>query len=205
MSVNVQEVYIDPKTGRLTLEGYKLLAEFSTLSGTAAGVAMLNAADAAAQRALLNVADGATADPWSYVTLALDNTVSTTAVADVTGMSFTAVANTAYEVEIFGAFQTAATTTGIGIALNIPSGTVFGMCFAPSANTTAMITQTRADDTVIAPTTAVGTANTDFPMFGKYLVTVGGTGGTVQLRQRSEIAASDSVLRAGLRMKWRVI
>ena len=150
-------------------------------------------------------ASGGGADPWSYVTLASDNTVSTTTVADVTGMSFTATANTAYEVEIFGAFQTAATTTGIGVAFNIPSGTVSGMCFAPSANTTAMVTLTRADDAVIAPTTAVATANTDFPIFGKYLISVGASGGMVQLRQRSEIAGSNSVLKAGLRMKYRAV
>lgn len=150
-------------------------------------------------------APGGGSDPWVYLSLASNSTVSTTALADVSGMSFTGSANTTYEIEIFGAFQTAATTTGIGIALNIPSGTVYGMTFAPSANTTAMITQNLADDTVLAPTTAVAAANTDYAMFGKFLVEIGATGGAVQLRQRSEVAASNTVLKAGLRMKYRAI
>lgn len=149
-------------------------------------------------------APGGGSDPWTYVALASDSTVSTTAHADVTGMSFTAANSTAYEVEIFGPFQTAATTTGIGVAFNIPSGSVIGLAIAPSANTTAMITQQRADDAIVAVTTAVATANTDFMMWGKYLIAVT-TGGTVQLRQRSEVAGSKTVLKAGFRLKYRAI
>lgn len=208
------------------------IAASAISDATTAGRNMLTAANVAAQTALLDVftsslkglvpssgggttnflrADGTWAvpgggsDPWTYLSLASNNTVSTTALADVTGMSFTGDANTTYEVEIFGAFQTAATTTGIGIAFNIPSGTVYGMTFAPSANTTAMITQNLADDTVLAPTTAVAAANTYYAIFGKFLIAVGGTGGTVQLRQRSEVAASNSILKAGLKMKYRTV
>lgn len=173
--------------------------------GTAAGRALLTAADESAQRAVLNVEDGAAAERWSYVSLVSDNTVSTTANADVTGMSFTALADTTYEVEVFGAFSTNATTTGIGLSLDIPSGSVIGMTLASSSNTAVLATQTRADDATLAPTTGVASANANFPLWGKYLVAVGNTGGAVQLRQRSEVAGSNTVLVAGLRMKWRAI
>lgn len=208
------------------------IAASAISDATTAGRNILTAANVAAQTALLDVftsslkglvpssgggttnflrADGTWAvpgggsDPWTYLSLASNNTVSTTALADVTGMSFTGDANTAYEVEIFGAFQTAAKTTGIGIALNIPSGNVIGLALAPSSNTAIIATQTRADDATLAPTTGVATENADFPIWGKYLVSVGGSGGAVQLRQRSEIAASNTVLKAGLRMKWRAV
>ena len=37
MSLNIQEVYVDPRTGKLTLEGYKMLsALFSRLDALAA-------------------------------------------------------------------------------------------------------------------------------------------------------------------------
>ena len=111
---------------------------------------------------------GGSSDTWQQ--LASDNTVSTTALADVTGLSFEADSGTTYLVKLFGAFQTAATTTSIQ----------------------------RADNAVIAPTTAVPTANTNIPISGWWIVAIGGTGGTVQLRQRSEIAASNTVLKAGI-------
>lgn len=144
-------------------------------------------------------------DISTTLTLASNSTVSTTTNVDVSGMSFTALANTDYEIEVLGSFQTIATTTGIGISLDIPSGSVNGFVIAPSANTTSMISIQRSDDATVAPTTGVGAANTVFPLWGKYLVKIGATGGTVQLRQRSEVAASNSIIMAGTIMKYRVI
>jgi hypothetical protein len=146
---------------------------------------------------------GGVEEPWRYVTLASDNIVSTTALADVTGMSFEAVANATYEVEVFGAFQTAATTTGMKLAFSIPSGTITGMALLSSTNTAPQHSIQRASDAAIAPTTGVPTLNADLPVFGKYLIAIGSTGGTVQLRQGSEVASSNTTLVAGLRLKYR--
>lgn len=129
--------------------------------------------------------------------LAADNTVSTTAFADVTGMSFTGEADSTYIVEIAGTFQTAATTTGIGLAFDIPSGAVSGQILAPTSTTApANILQT-GDDAVLSPSTGVAAANTNYPLLGRTLIRIGATGGTVKLRQRSEIASSNTVLKAG--------
>jgi hypothetical protein len=144
-------------------------------------------------------------DLWTYLTLALNSASSVTALAGVTGMSFTGLALTSYEVEIFGAFRSAATTTGIALALDIPSGSVIGLAFAPSSNTAVLATQTRADGAALAATTGVASANANIPLFGKYLVTLGVTGGTVQLMLGSEVAASAVTLQAGLRMKYRAV
>lgn len=145
------------------------------------------------------------ADPWTHLKLSADSVVSTIAHADVAGMSFTALADTVYEIEIFGAMQSAATTTGIGVAFKIPSGTVDGMTIVPNSTTSIQAAMQRADDAIAAPTTAVATVAVNWPIFGKYLVAVGATGGAVQLRQRSEVAGSNTTLMAGLRMKFRQI
>lgn len=70
---------------------------------------------------------GGGGDPWTWATLDADVVNSTNALADVTGMSFAALANTTYLIELVGVFQTAATTTGIAVALDIPSGDVRGL------------------------------------------------------------------------------
>ena len=65
-------------------------------------------------------AGGGGADPWVWTTLAADVANSTTTLAAVTGLSFTAAANTSYLVQLFGALQSAATTTGATLAVDIP-------------------------------------------------------------------------------------
>ena len=47
---------------------------------------------------------------------------NTVTYSNITGLSFINSLNAVYEVEIIGAFQSAATTTGIGLALSVPSG-----------------------------------------------------------------------------------
>lgn len=129
--------------------------------------------------------------------LAADNSVSAATFADVTGMVFTAEADSTYLVELTGTFQTAATTTGIGIAFDIPSGSISGQVFVPTSTTmSANILQT-ADDAVLSPSTGVPAANTNYPLTGRTLIRIGATGGQVKLRQRSEVAGSGTVLKAG--------
>jgi len=131
------------------------------------------------------------------VALASDFTNSTVTFTSVTGMSFTAAANTTYEVEVIGTFQTAVATTGWGMGIDVPSGTVSGAAFAPLATTTLGPAWQNADDTILASATGVPVANTNYPITGRWLVRVEGTGGTVALRWRSEIAASNAILKAG--------
>lgn len=143
-------------------------------------------------------------DGWEYRTLAADFNNSTVEGAAVTGISFPVSANTAYEVEIRGSFQTAAATTGAAAFLNIPSGAVDGGPLAPSTNTgTVQIAPQRASGAVITPTTAVGTAAARYPIMGGWLVQIGATGGTLTMGWRSEIAASEARLHAGTIVKMR--
>lgn len=141
---------------------------------------------------------GGGSDSWTWTKLASNSTVSTTAYADVTGMSFTAAANTTYLVELMGAYQTAATTTGIGLAMDIPSGSVIGSVTVHTNATAHGGVEQIADATTTGASTGVRAVNTNTPIRGKWVIAVGATGGTVQLKQRSEIAASNTVLQAGL-------
>lgn len=142
---------------------------------------------------------GTGADPWSWVKLASNNTVSTTTFANVTGMSFTADANSTYLVNVIGAFQSAATTCGIGLALDIPTGaSVIGLNVSAISATSLGGTEQVVDAATTGATASVRAINTNTPIFAQYVVVIGGTSGTVQLMQRSEVAATNTVLQANL-------
>jgi hypothetical protein len=138
------------------------------------------------------------ADKWTWLKLANNSTVSTVAFANVSGMSFTALANTTYLVDVIGAYQAAATTTGIALALDIPSGSVVGQNIVNTNATTLGGAEQIADATTTGATTGVRAANTNTPITARFVVRTNGTGGTVQLMQRSEVASSNTVLQAGL-------
>lgn len=138
-------------------------------------------------------------DPWTFVKLNANSTVSTVAYANVTGMSFTAQANTTYLVTVVGAYQTAATTTGIGLTLSVPSGTtLIGTMLVNTSATALGGTEIIASGASTGASTGVRAANTNTPIKAEFVVKVGATAGTVQLMQRSEIAASNTVLQADL-------
>lgn len=141
---------------------------------------------------------GGASDPWTYIILASNSTVSTTAYATVTGMSFTALANTTYLIQVFGAYQSAATTTGIGLTLDIPSGSIIGDNVVHTSATALGGVEIIADNASTGASTGVRAANTNTPIRAFFVVAVGVTGGTIQLKQRSEIAASNTVLQAAI-------
>ena len=84
-------------------------------------------------------------DPWVWQKLAADVANSSVTLASVTGLSFVALANTTYLVEVVGTFQSAAATTGIALALDIPSGNVSGQAIHPISATTPGGTEQIAD------------------------------------------------------------
>ena len=123
---------------------------------------------------------------------------STVTLNDVTGFSFTMEANKTYLVTFNGMAQSAATTTGLGLALDIPSGSVIGQVRHELAATTSIFHSQNADAAIVAVTTGVRAANTNFPVFGEWVVQVGVTGGACTLKMRSEIATSAVTLKGGL-------
>lgn len=137
-------------------------------------------------------------DAWAWTKLAADVVNSTVTLANVTGLSFNALANTTYLVDVIGAFQSAATTTGIALALDIPSGSVAGFVEHPTSTTTPNINEQIADAATTGATTGVRAAATNVPITGRFIVAVGVTAGPVQLMCRSEVAASAVTMKAGL-------
>lgn len=119
--------------------------------------------------------------------------------ADVTGLSFTADANGLYLVDVYGTFQSSHTTNGMALAMNIPSGDVSGMGLVPITTTTNNSFLQVADDAVLEASTGVAVAATNYPFFAHWVVRLGSTGGTVQLRFKDEIAstANSATLKAG--------
>jgi hypothetical protein len=138
------------------------------------------------------------ADPWSWTKLSADVSNSTITLAPVTGLSFVAAANTTYLVELVGTFQSGATTTGIALALDIPSGAVTGQIIHPISATTLGSIEQIADAATTGATSGVRAAATNVPVLATFIVAVGITGGTVQLLFRSEVAASAVTMKAGL-------
>lgn len=137
------------------------------------------------------------------VALANDQAFSTTSLADVTGISLALAANTDYIIDIVGSFQSAATTTGIGLALNV-GGTVTriaGQANHPISATAQGACAQEANNAVTGATTGVRATAVPVALEGKWFVRMGATGGNAQLRCRSEIAGSAITLHAGLRMR----
>jgi hypothetical protein len=141
---------------------------------------------------------GGGADPWSWTKLAADVANSTVTLAPVTGLSFTALANTTYLVELIGTFQSAATTTGIALALDIPSGSVSGLLLHPTSGTALGGTEQIADNASTGATTGVRAANSNVAVTARWIIAIGATGGAVQLQFRSEVAASAVTMKAAL-------
>lgn len=142
----------------------------------------------------------------TWIKLAADSANSTVTLANVTGMSFTALALTTYVVKCRLPFQTAATTTGIAVALDVPTGAqVYGLGVHATSATALGGNEQIADAATTGATTGVRAANTNTLLVAEYLVIVGAVGGTVQLMMRSEVAASAATLKAGGIMGYQAV
>lgn len=180
---------------------------------TAAGFALLDDADAAAQRTTLGLGTAAVEDTSAfenpltfagslsrsgdtitnnvqYLTMSGDVASSSTAMADVTGMSFTGAAGAKYLVTGVIVFRSAATTTGLGLAWNTPAGDTGLLVFHHlSATQTMSGGSAITDDTTKNLSVGVTTLNENVAV-GVQSVIHCVNGGTVQLRLRSEVNAS---------------
>lgn len=142
-------------------------------------------------------ASGGGSDPWTWLKLASDVSESQ-ALGTTTGLSFSAAANTTYIVRVFGAFQSAATTTGIGLFMDVPfAASVTGVVSHPTSNTALGCCIQRANGALVTRTTGVPSINIDIPISGEFLVVTGGTPQTANLGLISEVASSAVTLKGG--------
>jgi hypothetical protein len=147
-------------------------------------------------------ADGLVAGltPPTVLTLASDFVSSATALATVTGMTKAVGANETWRVEVYGKYRTAATTTGAGLSLQIPTGAaihgIASLRQAASGTDSFFDAQLTVSNENYASASVVA-ANTDYVCLLDAVVVVAGTAGNIDLRWRSEVAASNATLRAG--------
>jgi hypothetical protein len=184
-ALRVGEIYLITDEARLTV-------------GTAAG----------AHQPLAKQGEGGSGapDPWTWAKLAGDVANSSVTLAAVSGLSFSAVANATYIVELMGSFQAAANTTGIALALDIPSGAVSGYIIHNAGTTAVVAIEQVADNATILATSGVRNAATNVPLLARFIVAVGASAGPVQLMFRSEVAGSAVTMKAALTaMGWRAI
>jgi hypothetical protein len=146
----------------------------------------------------------------TFVSLPSDISNSTITLTDVTGLSFTAEANTSYVVRLYGFATFASAVTGIGLALDVPNdaSVVTGRVTNQIGSQTLSSMQ-QVQDNAIAGTTGtngIGTSGNPAPAITTYIdgvwIVTTATGGTVQLRLRSELAASNVTVKAGSRISY---
>lgn len=128
-----------------------------------------------------------------------DVTAPTTSGVDVTGFSFTGVAGKVYQIEGVFTMQSAATTTGMAWCFDGPAdmGVSTIAIHAGSSNTAPVMNKSIADNTFGTSSTAVPVQDENNPVAFKAVVNIT-TGGTVQLKIRSEVAMSAVKLVGGL-------
>jgi len=136
--------------------------------------------------------------PLSH-TLASDDTVSTTAVDDITGINWPVISGRMYHMKASGIYRTAATTTGLSLAYSGPAMT-YGRHYAKmqqgAAGTDQFYENFQNALTTAITNTAVVAANTDYAFFAEAWFQPSANG-TFQARHGSEVGASNAIVRAG--------
>lgn len=126
--------------------------------------------------------------PMRYAYLSTNRVTTSTAYSDVTDLGFAVDANTNYELVCHLIYRSAATNTGIGVAVNGPaSPAVVAGQFISNSTATALNGRSFNAYNGTGKTTGVQTANANiFGMFRAYFQN-GANAGTLQLRYSSEV------------------
>lgn len=155
--------------------------------------------DTATGNAIFKVATGGS--PFTTVRkTGLDQgTTNNAAHIPVNQMVFSVSANTSYVYEFWVRFQTAATTTGIGLGVDTPAGIIRtgGVFYTPVSTSAMGGGYTIADATDSMASTGVpAIAGETVAYFTGFLLN-GANAGTIQLSFRTEISASSATIRTG--------
>lgn len=142
---------------------------------------------------------GGGGDGWTYVWLTADALVSTTTFQGTT-LSFNALANTLYEIDVLAIVTSSSSANGIGMALYGPADMVFlNGYFSGAGSSTGGVVEVGQ----IAPNLAVGAGHNGglasavgSPFRGVYFAKTGPTAGVIDARIRSEAAGVGVSLKA---------
>lgn len=134
----------------------------------------------------------------AVATLPADVTDSTGVFIDATGLSIALLANSTYLLESALTFQSAATTTGMALAITLPAGATIRGSYSHNVSATAIEgSYNIASGTVKGDTSGVLVINEDVPITGRWLITTAATAGNAQMQIRTGVAASAITLKAG--------
>lgn len=126
---------------------------------------------------------------WPRLVKSADQANSTVSFADVSDLTVTVLANTTYIFRFVVFYTTAGSTTALQLAVNGPAATFLRYSVDTQTSATA---RHHAVQTAYDANTNPGTGGGATPLQAvvEGLVTVGGTGGTLALRVRSETAGN---------------
>lgn len=148
-------------------------------------------------------------DAWTYVKLSVDFVMNANTAANVTGLSFTPVANTHYEFESMLYLRTATSSVNPRTGLAWPSGLTDGVAMIDESQAATGAPLSAAGNPNAALLIAVGGVpnNTQsWPARIKGSLIAGATpAGNVQVQLASETAATNVTAKAGSWLKYRTI
>lgn len=146
-------------------------------------------------------------DPWTYVTLGSNFTISTTSNNSVTGLNFTPAASTNYHIEGLYLLQTATNTVGARPGIAWPAGYSDGASYTQAPNTAtavAMQNGSPVTGTANAASTGLPVANRSyFAEMHAILIMGGAPSGTFQITIASETGGTNVTMRARSFIRYR--
>lgn len=145
--------------------------------------------------------------PWTVVVLGSDFSISTTAAGNVPNFLFTPQANRSYLIEFYLSCEAVATTTGPRPGWTWPTGLTLGTGWMQSPNSataSAQVWGSVDSGEVVCNATGLAVANRPYMSIGQaHLVCGPFVSGNLQVRLRSEVAASQVTMKAGSFMRIR--
>jgi parallel beta-helix repeat protein len=131
-----------------------------------------------------------------------DQTISAATQTNINDLTYAVLANTDYSFECTIMYSTAATTTGIGLAVTSPAAPTaityqIRMGGFAADGTAAQYTGVGSASADLVLSTGVVAATTNYPAYISGVLRNGANPGNLQIRGRSEIAASNAVFKQG--------
>jgi hypothetical protein len=171
----------------------------SAISFSPAGTVAATTVQAAVEEV---ASEAASASSYRYlVTLGSDESVTTTAFANVSGLSFAVVSGTTYRFEAFILFTTAAGGTGANFSVNGPASPTFLAYHAQfgAASSTAVSTSNRNAYNAGAAGSGADTGGNFAYIRG---IVIPSASGTFYVSFATEVAASAVTAKAGSTLEW---
>lgn len=145
-------------------------------------------------------------DPWSYVWLASDFTTSSNTAVDVTGLFFTPVANTRYDIMCSFLLRTNTATVGPRPGIAWPTGMTDGIAtlWTTSSATAQTMVNGNISASLLAAVGGLPVTTASYPGYAEVVLIAGATpSGNFRIQLASETAGTIVTMKAGSFIKYR--